>query len=140
MDQIEKIKTADLVLFDGVCNLCNASIKFIIRQDRKHKFVFASLQSAQAQHILRELAPGHNDLSSIVYIRKGEVLIKSTAVLNIFRYLQFPLSISAIFLLVPKFFRDFVYDLIAKSRYSVFGKSDACMVPTEELKRKFPYD
>lgn len=127
-----------LVLFDGVCNLCNGAVRFIIRHDRKGKFKFASLQSTVGRKILEQIGgrPG-GDLYSIVLIRDGKAFDRSTAALEIARDLSPPWHLLYSFRVVPKFLRDAVYKLVAVNRYRIFGKKDACMIPTPELRARF---
>ncbi len=126
-----------LVLFDGVCNLCSGAVMFIIKRDPVAKFKFASLQSAfgQAQLIRYGLDP--NAFHSIIVIENNTVLKKSDAALKIAEQLSSPWRRMAVFRFVPKFLRDLAYDLIAATRYKVFGRKDSCMIPTPELKARF---
>lgn len=134
-----------LLLFDGVCNLCDRSVQFVIRHDRKGKFKFASLQSAYAEQILKkypEIAPfnktGNNpDWGSIVFILKGKAYTRSAAVLKVMEELGFPWKIAAVFYILPSVFRDALYNFIAKNRYRWYGKKDSCMIPTPELRDRF---
>jgi predicted DCC family thiol-disulfide oxidoreductase YuxK len=126
-----------LVLFDGVCNLCNSSIQFIIKHDRAAKFKFAPLQSPLADQHLADLKVGNTPISSIIYIENDEVYQKSTAALKIAKHLDGAWPLLYAFMIVPKFIRDRVYDLIAKNRYKWFGKTEACWIPTPELKARF---
>lgn len=134
-----------LLLFDGVCNLCDRSVQFVIRHDRKGKFKFASLQSAYAEQILKkypEIAPfnktGNNpDWGSIVFILKGKAYTRSAAVLKVMEELGFPWKIVAVFYILPSAFRDALYNFIAKNRYRWYGKKDSCMIPTPELRDRF---
>jgi predicted DCC family thiol-disulfide oxidoreductase YuxK len=123
-----------LVLFDGVCNLCNTSVQKVIRNDRKKLFHFASLQSSAGKKILAD----YNVISdSILYLRKGKIFQKSGAALRIALRLRFPYPLLGIFLVIPWFLRDPVYDLIARKRYKWFGRKDQCMIPEPELKDRF---
>ena len=126
-----------LVLFDGVCNLCNSSIQFIIKHDRAAKFKFAPLQSPLAAQHLADLKVGNTPISSIIYIENDAVYQKSTAALKIAKHLDGAWPLLYAFMIVPKFIRDRVYDLIAKNRYKWFGKTEACWIPTPELKARF---
>lgn len=134
-----------LLLFDGVCNLCDRSVQFVIRHDRKGKFKFASLQSAYAEQILKkypEIAPfnktGNNpDWGSIVFILKGKAYTRSAAVLKVMEELGFPWKIAAVFYILPSAFRNALYNFIAKNRYHWYGKKDSCMIPTPELRDRF---
>jgi len=127
----------DVVLFDGVCNLCNASVRFIINRDSRGRFKFASLQSVVAKQILKEIGVDTDALSTIVLIRQERCYVRSDAILEIARKLDgiWPLIYAA--RIIPRFIRDGVYRLIARHRYSWFGKKDSCMVPTPDLKTRF---
>jgi len=126
-----------LVLFDGVCNLCNSSIQFIIKHDRAAKFKFAPLQSPLAAQHLADLKVGNTPISSIIYIENDAVYQKSTAALKIAKHLDGAWPLLYAFMIVPKFIRDRVYDFIAKNRYKWFGKTEACWIPTPELRARF---
>lgn len=127
-----------LILFDGVCNLCNSSVQFIIRNDKKNTFLFTPLQSIAGKEIIKTYNVDTSKTDSILlYSKKNGLSIKSTAALNIAKHLKAPINFLIIFFVVPKFVRDWVYDLIARNRYSWFGKQNECMIPTLELKAKF---
>lgn len=126
-----------LILFDGVCNLCNGAVLFVIRRDRKGIFRFASLQSPVGERIVQQLRPGTRDLYSIIFLKEGRVFDRSTAALEIARLLGPPWSLLYVFRIVPRFLRDAIYNLIARYRYRLFGKKDECMIPTPELKARF---
>lgn len=126
----------NIVLFDGVCNLCNGLVRFIIKRDAVGKFKFASLQSATGQQYLKRFGL-KNEFQSLVFIQGDQFYIKSTGALKILREVGGIWQIFGALLLIPRPIRDFFYDQIAKSRYKVFGKRDACMIPTPELKGRF---
>lgn len=126
-----------IILFDGICNLCNASVNFIIKNDEKKFFVFASLQSDVAKEILLQFSTKKLNLDSIIYIENGALYEKSTAALKIAKQLRFPWPIFYLFIIIPPFLRDKIYNLIAKNRYKWFGKKDSCMIPTPDLKSLF---
>lgn len=126
-----------IILFDGVCNLCNSSVQFIIKRDKKEQFLFASLQSDYAKEQLPDELSDSKAFQSIVLKEKDEIKTKSTAALAIARYLSGWWPILYTFIIIPKFLRDWVYDLIAKNRYKWFGKKDQCMIPSPELKSRF---
>ena len=131
-------KHKQLILFDGVCNLCNSSVQYVIKHDKKNKFLFAAMQSQVGQEIIRELKFDAGKIDSILlYSTEKGLRIKSTAALHIARHLNFPVNLWSVFLIIPVFIRNWVYDYIAKNRYKWFGKKDACMIPTPELKAKF---
>lgn len=127
-----------LILFDGVCNLCNASVQYIIKHDKKDKFRFTALQSELGQNIMKQFNRDHTKLDSILlYIPDGGLWSKSSAALKIASQLGFPRNFMQVFFVVPKFIRNWAYDYIAKNRYRWYGKKTACMVPTPEIKSKF---
>ena len=125
------------MLFDGVCNLCNGAVQFIVRRDRKGFFRFAALQSEAGGEILRRLGEPADDLATMVLVENGRVYKRSTAALRIARRLRFPWPVLVVFLAVPAFVRDGVYAWVASHRYRWFGKSEACLVPTPELRERF---
>jgi len=126
-----------VILFDGVCNLCNSAVQFIIRHDPSGKFMFASLQGATGQQLLTKYHLPLDDFHSFVYIEDQRALLKSTGALRVCRSLSFPANLLYGFIIVPRFIRDAVYDLIAKKRYRLFGRQNECMVPTPDLKKRF---
>ncbi|NNC70229.1 MAG: thiol-disulfide oxidoreductase DCC family protein [Flavobacteriaceae bacterium] len=132
-----KLNDKSLILFDGVCNLCNSSVQFIIKRDKKDRFLFSSLQSDAGQRILLQNNRENLDLETILLIEGDRIYDKSTAILKIMRKLSGGYPLLYAFMIVPKFIRDFVYMKVAKNRYKWFGKMDACMIPTEDLKMKF---
>ena len=127
-----------LILFDGICNLCNASVQYIIKHDKNNVFLFAALQSNTGLEIIKKLNIDTSKTDSILlYTPEKELVSKSTAALKIARHLRFPINTLSIFIIVPPFIRNFVYDYIAKNRYKWFGKKESCWIPTPELKSKF---
>ena len=126
-----------IVFFDGVCNLCNQSVQFLIKKDKKDIFKFASLQSQTGQEFCKAQNISLNELTSVIYFKDGKTHIKSSAALHALKDLGGLWQLSFGFIIVPKVIRDFVYDLIAKNRYRLFGKRQECMLPTAENKAKF---
>ncbi len=127
-----------LILFDGVCNLCNTSVKYIIKHDKHHKFMFTALQSKTGAEIIKAFNVNTTSTDSILlYSKKNGLKTKSTAALFIAKNLTFPINILAIFLIIPPFIRNLVYDYIAKNRYKWYGKKETCMIPTKALKSRF---
>ncbi len=126
-----------IILFDGVCNLCNASVNFVIQQDKKDVFRFAALQSEVGKKYVSEFNIDPLDTDSIILINDDNFYVKSTAALYISKSLSglYPLLFG--FIIVPKFIRNWVYDYVAKNRYKWYGKKESCMIPTLELKGKF---
>jgi predicted DCC family thiol-disulfide oxidoreductase YuxK len=126
-----------VIFFDGVCNLCTGSVKFVIRRDKQDYFRFAPLQSAAAQEYLGPADPSGAAPVSIVLLEKGKIYKRSAAALRIARHLGAGWNLLYGFIIIPAFIRDFVYDQIAKRRYSIWGREESCMVPSAELKAKF---
>lgn len=129
-----------IILFDGVCNLCNSAVNFIIDRDVNNRFVFAPLQSAIGSQLLEAHQLPPTFLNSLILVEQDRVYQKSTAALRIAKELRFPWSLCYVFIGVPAFVRDFVYQLIARYRYRLFGKSDTCRYPSDEIKSKFLVD
>ncbi|HSW55171.1 MAG TPA: DCC1-like thiol-disulfide oxidoreductase family protein [Ignavibacteriaceae bacterium] len=126
-----------IILFDGVCNFCNFWVNFVIKRDKKNLFRFAALQSDKAKELTNKFNIDNSNLDTFVLIEGEKFFTKSTAALMVCKQLNWPIKILYPFIILPKFFRDFVYDLIARYRYKLFGKRDSCRVPTEEDKLKF---
>ena len=124
-------------MFDGICNLCNQSVQFVIEHDSKNQFRFASLQSDFGQDFLKKNKLEAIQFDSIVFIEDDQFYTKSSAALKIAKYLDGITSWLTIFMIVPKPLRDIVYSFIAKNRYRWFGKNESCWLPTKELKAKF---
>ncbi|MDY7081617.1 MAG: thiol-disulfide oxidoreductase DCC family protein [Halobacteria archaeon] len=130
--------TRRVLLFDGVCNLCTSSVEFVIKRDSGAKFKFASLESEAGKRLLEEFdLADTDDFDSIILIEGDDYYTKSTAALKVARQLGLPWSLLYVFVIVPKFVRDGVYDFIANRRYNWFGKKDECMVPSSDVKDRF---
>ena len=126
-----------ILLFDGVCNLCNHSIQFIIKRDPKSKIRFASLQSEVGQHFIKKYHLQSDELKTIILIENDNFYRRSTAVLRVSRYMSGLWPMASVFLIIPPFIRNGVYNWIANNRYQWFGKQDSCWLPTPELKMRF---
>ena len=126
-----------IVLFDGICNLCNTSVRFLLTYNRKENLHFAPLQSAKAKELLRKLNWKENDLTSIVFIEGDKVYLKSEAVFKISNHLTYPWKTVYHFRHLPKGFCDWLYDLMAQNRYTWFGKQQSCMMPKKEWEERF---
>ena len=126
-----------IILFDGVCNLCNSSVQTVIRHDASGKFLFASLQSAEGQKLLQQYQLPLNNLSSFVLLQNGKAYTKSTGALKVAGQLTGWWKLLYVFMIVPPFIRDAVYTWISNNRYKWFGKQNECMIPTPELKARF---
>jgi predicted DCC family thiol-disulfide oxidoreductase YuxK len=124
-----------IVLFDGVCNFCNGSVNFIIEHDKKGYFRFAPLQSEIGKEYIEKF--GLSELDSVILVEDEKVYTHSTAALKIARQLDGPWSWFYALIIIPRPVRDFFYKLFAKYRYRLFGKQDACMLPTPEIRSRF---
>mgnify|MGYP006093571909 FL=1 len=134
---MNKQLTHSIILFDGVCNLCNGAVNFVIKRDPRNVFKFTPLQEKQGILLLKKHAVDSRKLDSIVLIENGNVYIKSSAALRIARKMSNLWPLFFVLLIIPSFIRDGVYDFIAKNRYKWFGKKEQCMIPTPGLKEKF---
>lgn len=133
----EEIFSPPVVLFDGVCKLCNGSVNFILRVDRKGLLKLASLQSEYGRAILKKHGKHSDPLDSIMLLEGARLTGKSTAIIRISKYLGGAWPLCMIALIIPRFIRDFIYDIIAKNRYRWFGKFDTCRIPDPELEDRF---
>ena len=134
---MNKQLTHSIILFDGVCNLCNGAVNFVIKRDPGNVFKFTPLQEKQGVLLLKKHAVDSRKLDSIVLIENGNVYIKSSAALRIAKKLSGLWPLFFVLLIIPSFIRDGVYDFIAKNRYKWFGKKEQCMIPTPGLREKF---
>lgn len=125
-----------IILFDGVCNLCDSSVQFIIKRDPEGKFKFASLQSGIGQELLKKHGL-KSTINSFVLIENGKVYVKSGAAIRICKQLYGLWKMSTVFLVIPPFIRDSLYGVIAKNRYKWFGKKESCLLPSPEWKNRF---
>ncbi len=130
-------QSKSIVFFDGVCNLCNASIDFIIKRDRHNKFLVGALQDGFSKGLLSKHQVKEDYLDSLVLLENGEIFYKSTAALKIARKLSGLWPVFYPLIILPTWLRDPVYDFIGKNRYSWFGKKNTCRIPTPEEKAKF---
>ncbi|SDH64455.1 Predicted thiol-disulfide oxidoreductase YuxK, DCC family [Pedobacter terrae] len=126
-----------VIFFDGVCNLCNASVQFVIEHDQKDLFKFTALQGDYAKETLPKFNADLEKLATILLLEDGKLYTKSSAALRVARKLNGLIPLLYTFIIVPKFMRDWVYDWIAKNRYKWWGKQESCWVPTPALKSKF---
>ena len=127
---------APILLFDGVCNLCNSSVQFIIERDTEGIFKFAALQSELGQELLKKFGQDTTDFDTIVLVENDEFYTKSDAALRVAKSLK-GIQWLWVFRFVPRFIRDGVYSLISKNRYRWFGKEESCWLPTPDLKTRF---
>ncbi|PPK87942.1 putative DCC family thiol-disulfide oxidoreductase YuxK [Neolewinella xylanilytica] len=126
-----------ILFFDGVCNLCNGAVQFILKHDRRGELRFASLQSDIAEELLPRYGIDPKDLNSVVLYQKGKVYTRSTSVLKTLELMGGPLSYLAIFGIIPRQIRDFFYNYVSHHRYNWFGKRENCMLPRPEWKTRF---
>ena len=134
---MNKQLTHSIILFDGVCNLCNGAVNFVIKRDPGNVFKFTPLQEKQGVLLLKKLAIDAQELDSIVLVENKKVYTKSSAALRIARKMSNLWPLFFVLLIIPSFIRDGVYDFIAKNRYKWFGKKEQCIIPTPGLREKF---
>jgi predicted DCC family thiol-disulfide oxidoreductase YuxK len=130
-------KAHKILLFDGVCNLCSGSVLFVIKRDAKKEIRYAAIQSKQGKMLLQQYHIEEAYLGSLIFIENGKPYFKSTGALRLCKYLKGLWPLVHLFIIVPPFIRNAVYDFVAKNRYQWFGKKETCMVPTVELKSLF---
>ncbi len=126
-----------IILFDGVCNLCNSSVQFVLKRDKAAFYKFASLQSDTGRGLLERFDLPTDDYNSFVLIEDGRVFTKSTAALRVARNLDGWWRFLFVFIAIPRPVRDAVYGFIATNRYRMFGKRESCMIPKPEWKSRF---
>ena len=126
-----------LILFDGVCNFCNTSINFIIDHDPKKRFKFASLQSELGQSILIQFKKNTSNFDSVILLKDNRLYQKSEAAFEIVKHLSGLWRYLSVFSIFPTSLMNFFYDIIAKNRYRIFGKTETCRIPTPELRERF---
>ena len=126
-----------ILLFDGVCHLCQGSVKFVLKRDRHERFRFAALQSPAGQKLLREYGLDPKVLNSLVLIEGGQSYQRSAGVLRLLKGLGGLWSLLYVFILVPRPLRDAAYDLLARNRYRWFGRDESCLMPTADIRRRF---
>ncbi|UAB80560.1 thiol-disulfide oxidoreductase DCC family protein [Marixanthomonas sp. SCSIO 43207] len=130
-------KKHKIILFDGVCNLCNSSVTFAIKRDKNDIFRFAALQSEIGMQLISKFKIDTSQTDSIILVEGNKYYEKSSAALHIAKHLSGGWPLLYGFIILPKFIRNAVYDFIAKNRYKWFGKKESCMIPTPELQAKF---
>jgi len=134
------IEPAPLVIFDGACNLCVGSVKFILRHEREPALHFASLQSATGTRLVRELGFDPEDAKTFVLVVGGRAYVRSDAAIHLARFLQWPWRLLATVRLIPRSVRDWGYDRVAANRHRLFVRTDVCMVPTPQIQATFVQD
>ncbi|UPK45331.1 thiol-disulfide oxidoreductase DCC family protein [Paenibacillus pabuli] len=136
-NQIDRHQGHPIVLVDGVCHFCQGLTKWIIKRDPEGKYHFASLQSDVAKKLLEKGNLSTDSMDTFVLIEDGKYYTRSTAALRLAKGLKFPYPLLYVLIIVPKFIRNAVYNTVARNRYRWFGKDEACMLPTPEIKDRF---
>ena len=131
----KNLLNGNIIFFDGICNYCNGFVRFLIKNDPNEILKFSSIQSSFAKSVFKEKGL-KSDLTTIILIKNGEVLIKSNAIIEILFTINFKL-LGFLIKIVPVFMRDYVYDFVAKKRYSIFGKTEECVLPEKEINHLF---
>jgi predicted DCC family thiol-disulfide oxidoreductase YuxK len=126
-----------IIIFDGVCNLCNGWVNYIIKRDPEGVFSFASMQGAIAEELIAEHRGAGFDFDTILLIKNGVCHARSDAIMEITRELPRCRFLFRVLRITPKSIRDFFYNVTAKRRYRLFGKRDQCMIPTEDVRKRF---
>ena len=126
-----------MLLFEGVCNLCNASVQWILKRDRKGVFKFAALQSDTGQMLLRQFGFSEKNFDTVVLVTDGRIFTRSDAALEIVQRIGGVWSLLAVFKIIPRSIRDTIYDWVARNRYRWFGKKEECMLPRPEWRERF---
>lgn len=134
------MKEQPVILFDGVCNLCNGVVKLVIKQDKKAYFKLAALQSPAGQMLLQKYRLPQKDFETFLLIKNGKVYQQSDAALQVAKHFSWYWQWLQILWLVPRPLRNAVYRLVARNRYRWFGKKEACMIPTPSIKKRFIED
>jgi predicted DCC family thiol-disulfide oxidoreductase YuxK len=127
----------DIVVFDGVCNLCTRSVQFILRHEAGPHFQFAPLQSPAGARLLKTFGFSPDDAKTFVLIVDGKPYVKSDAAIRVAKYFKGPWKLVAIVRVIPRPIRNWIYDAVARNRYRWFGTTETCMVPTPELRSRF---
>jgi predicted DCC family thiol-disulfide oxidoreductase YuxK len=127
----------NLVLFDGVCNLCSALVQFVIRHDPAAKFRFAAIQSEIGREIFQSHGLDPADLQTFVFVADGRMFVRSDAAIEVVSRFGGAWRILRVFRFVPRVVRDSIYTIVARNRYRWFGRKEVCMVPTPEIKERF---
>ena len=126
-----------LILFDGYCNLCSGTVQFILKHDRKAKFCFASLQSENGKALLQKHQLPTDSFGTFVLVENNTVFTKSTAALRIVKSLSGMWPLLYVAIIIPRFLRDAIYNLVARNRYKWFGWRDSCWMPDSKWKDRF---
>jgi predicted DCC family thiol-disulfide oxidoreductase YuxK len=137
MNKTSSTLPENIVIFDGVCNLCEFSVNFIFERDSAGQFYFTPAQSPLGASLLRRFGINTSRLDTVVLVRDGQAYTRSAAAIEIASKLDKPWNLLTVFQAVPEPLRDMIYDLIAQNRYQIFGKKEACMLPSEALRKRF---
>lgn len=136
MKQNEK-STPPIIFFDGICNLCSGVVMFVLKNEPKHQFQFAALQSPFAQSVLAKYTLPTTHFNSFILLQNNKVYTKSTAALKVAAALKFPFNLLTVGWIIPTFIRDSIYQYIAANRYRWFGKKTACFLPDKKWENRF---
>ena len=134
------VSSSPIILFDGICNLCNRSVQFIIKPDKEKVYRFAAFQSKAGQKLLQQYNLPLKQYSSFLLIENNKAYSQSTAALKVAKNLSGLVKLAVVFNIVPAGIRNIVYNFVARNRYQWFGKKESCMVPTQDLKARFLTD
>ncbi len=129
--------TEQIVVFDGVCNLCSYAVQFIIKRDKHAVFTFTSMQSGYGKNLLSKYEINPEEVDTLVLVKSGQLYFKSDAAIEIAKGFEGVWKVLSLCQFIPRPIRDAVYSLIARNRYRMFGQKDACMLPTNEIKERF---
>ena len=131
------MKQEQIIIFDGVCNLCSASVRFIIKRDKGFNFKFVTVQSEPGKSLLEEHGLNPDCIDTMLLVKEGAAYNRSDAALEISRGLDGLWPILVVLKIIPKFIRNGLYTIIANNRYKWFGKKEACLIPTPDIKSRF---
>ncbi len=126
-----------VILFDGVCNMCNSFVQFVIKRDKKSIFKFASLQSVYGQGLQAHFKLTEQGMDTVLLYDGMQVLTRTDASLTILSSLGGAWKMMVVFKIVPRFIRNFIYNILAKNRYKLFGKQENCLIPSPEIRERF---
>lgn len=133
----EQLQRRSVVFYDGTCGFCQGSVQLVLKHNRRQDLYFAALQSGVLEALVPEAQVPNPLPDSILFYENGKLYAESEAALRIARHLNFPLSLLSVFRIIPVSFRDFVYRLVAKNRYRIAGRTEACMLPSPEQRARF---
>ena len=131
------MKEKPIIIFDGVCNLCNSAVDFVLKRDQKKVFIFLPNQVMAGKKILEKYGIKDLEVKSVYLIEEKKIYSQSNAIFRILKRLSFPWNLGYVLMVIPRPIRDFIYNIIAKNRYQWFGKRDVCRVLSDEEKARF---